>query len=125
MNKIQKYFKFQREIDKTKRRESILEAEKDKIFMSKFKTGGLYTDASGIFDVFFNNPDKSFDRWSAIRSSQWKWSDESLRRNINKIFKTFYEEEFIVRDGRGYYTINPEYLNTIKRNQKKDSNELE
>ena len=116
--KIQKYFKLQREIDKLKINK--LEDNQSKIFMSKFKTNGIYADASGIFDVFLENPDKTFDRWIIKQSSKWKWSDESLDRNINKILQIFYEENLIIRKKKGYYMLNPIYKNTIKRNKKEE-----
>ena len=119
MNKIQKYYKLQREVDELKAQEDRLVVKQERIFMSKFKATE-YIDASGIFDVFLKNPDRAFDRWDAQRYSTSRWSRESLKHNINKIFKVFYEEGLIVRDGRGYYTINSKYIKTIKRNRKKD-----
>ena len=118
--KITKYFKLQREMDDLDSKEKELRDLQDDIFKSKFKRLGIACDADGIFDVFLNNPDREFDKWDAISRTQWSFSQESLRENINKIFKVLYDEEFIVRTSRGFYTLNPEYVSTVKRNKKEN-----
>lgn len=118
--KIQKYFKLQRKIKELELKISELRNIQDIIFMSRFKTNDIASDAQGIFDVFLNNPENNYDRYNAIRSSQWRWSKESQKHHVNKIFKILFEEKFIIRTGNGFYKLNPVFTSTIKRNFKKE-----
>jgi len=124
-NKIQKYFKLQREIDKLREKESELEHKQSQIFLKKCKTCSLYINAQVIFKVFLKNPTKEYDRWIVQHHKDCglKWSKESLDGQINRIFKLLYEEEFIVRTGKGYYKLNPDYVTTVKRNKAKVKND--
>lgn len=124
-NKIQKYFKLQREIDNLRKKESELADKQSQIFLKKCKTYGLYVNTEAIFQVFLKNPTGEYDRWGARhhRDCGLRWSKESLAGQINRIFKILYEEEFIVRTGNGYYKLNPDYVATVKRNKIKAKND--
>jgi len=116
--KITKYFKLQREIDSLDKKEKELINAQDNIFMSKFKTNEKCFDGSAIFKIFLNNPDQAFDIYDLSSRAVMCWSKESLNRNMKYIIKTLLEEEFIIREERGFYGLNPEFVSTIKRNQK-------
>jgi len=122
--KIQKYFKLQREIDNIKEKEAELTYEQSQIFLSKCKRTDLYINLQSIFEVFLKNPIQELDKWIAMnhRDCGIKWSRESLDRQMNKIFKILCDEKFIVRVRKGYYKLNPLFVNTVRKNIKKKEN---
>lgn len=118
--KISKYFKLQKEIDNLNSKLKKLENSQDDIFLKRFITNEKYTNSSAIFKVFINNPEELFDKWDLIdrANKYFCWSNESIERNSNYIIKVLLEEEFIVKEKRGCYQLNPDYINTVKRNRK-------
>jgi len=119
-NKIKRYYQLKRKEKILDEQISVLRNERDNIFFSKFNTNGKWLDGKAILDVFLKHPEKEFDRWDARRRASGYWSKDSMDENINYIFKTLYNEGTIIRIGNGYYKLNPEFVNTIKRNTIKE-----
>lgn len=114
-NKIKEYFKLKREIDKIEKLKSELSDKLDKIFLCKFIFNGIYFNASGILDVFLNDPYKEMTKIDVNFSVNLKWSKESMEGDINKIFNVFLKEKTIIKVGVCKYKLNPEYACTSKR----------
>jgi len=120
LNKIQKYFKLSRKIDSLDKESSKLKALQDNIFLSKFKNNSIFCDAKSTFDVFLKHPNQAFDRYDLENYVSFCWSKESLNHNMRRIIKVLYDENFIIREEKGYYGLNPIFVNTVKRNIKKE-----